>query len=325
MRPSRVRASKMIAMDALRDGKRKMPVGGDHPAADSDAPLPEFAGRLAGIQGVSPAWSVILRTTLIGAGQGLFLAVFAVDLLKAEAAKSLVLAACGVTLLLLAGGLVASFFHPGRPERVWRAASQWRTSSWLSREAIVLRAFMGSVVLYGALQFLEAERTFVVAAGMAAAELCVALFVCTAMIYACRKFLQEWHTPLTLVNFLLLGSASGLTLSVPVAVLAYAQFAGVLALAAFIVGAAAYLGRCISLLRNARLRPKSTTAKFFRGRPDRVLRAVRWTFLLLAFPLPAWLLGWGGGSLQVFIAAFAIQFAGLLAERWLFFAEAMHP
>lgn len=298
---------------------------------------------------MKPAWSVILLTTLIGAGQGLFLAVFFVDFLKADVAKPLVLAACGVTLLLLAGGLVASFFHLGRPQRAWRAASQWRTS-WLSREVIVLPAFMGSVFLYGALQFLEAERAFVVAAGIAAAVLCVALFVCTAMIYACLKFLQEWHTPLTLVNYLLLGTASGFTLSVPIAVLAYPQFAGVLALAAVIIGAAAYLVRCLSLLRNARLRPKSTTAsaigidhprivqkaqgfmggsfntrEFFHGRPDRVVRAVRWAFLVLAFPLPAWLLGWGGGSLQVFIAAFAIQFAGLLAERWTFFAEAKHP
>ena len=59
----------------------------------------------------------------------------------------------GVTLLLLAGGLLASFFHLGRPERAWRAASQWRTS-WLSREVIVLPAFMGIVFVYGALHLL---------------------------------------------------------------------------------------------------------------------------------------------------------------------------
>ncbi len=292
---------------------------------------------------------MILLTTLIGAGQGLFLAVFAVDLLKAEAAKSLVLAACGVTLLLLAGGLIASFFHLGRPERAWRAASQWRTS-WLSREVIVLPAFMGAVAMYGLSVLFAIERKVSLLIGAGGAIICIALFVCTAMIYACLKFLQEWHTPLTLVNYLLLGTASGFTLSVPMAVLAYPQFAGVLALAATIIGAAAYLVRCISMLRNARLRPKSTTAsaigidhpriaqkaqgfmggsfntrEFFHGRPDRVVRAVRWAFLLLAFPLPAWLLGWGGGSLQVFVAAFALHFAGLLAERWIFFAEAKHP
>ena len=296
-----------------------------------------------------PAWSVILLTTLIGAGQGLFLAVFGVDLLKGSAAKTLVIAACGVSLLLLAGGLVASFFHLGHPERAWRTASQWRTS-WLSREVIVLPAFMGLVFVYGALHVLESERIFILITGFAASVLCIALFVCTAMIYACLKFLQEWHSPLTLINYFLLGSASGMTLAVPLAVFAYPQFAGPLSLAAFGLGAAAWLARCASLLRNARLRPKSTlasaigvdhprivqkaqgfmggsfnTREFFHGRPDRVVRAVRWAFLILAFPVPGWLLGWGGGSLQAYIAAFAIQFAGLLAERWTFFAEARHP
>jgi DMSO reductase anchor subunit len=298
---------------------------------------------------MKPAWSVILLTTLIGAGQGLFLAAFFVDVLRADAAKTLVVASCSVSLALLAGGLLASFFHLGRPERAWRAASQWRTS-WLSREVIVLPAFMGTVLLYGILTFLGKDRALVVASGSLGAALCIGLFVCTAMIYACLKFLQEWHTPLTVINFLLLGTASGFTLAVPVAVLAYPQFAGVLALAAVLIGTLGYLARCATLVRNARLRPKSTlataigidhpriaqkaqgfmggsfnTREFFHGRPDRVVRAARWTFLILALPAPAWLLGWGGGSLHAFLAAFALQFAGLLAERWTFFAEARHP
>ena len=287
-----------------------------------------------------PAWSVILLTTLIGAAQGLFLVVLAVDASR-PTPRDFVFVSCAVSLVLLASGLVASFFHLGRPERAWRAGSQWRTS-WLSREVIVLPAFMGMVAVYGLSGSLIA--------GAVAAVLCVSLFVCTGMIYACLPFLQEWRSPLTLINFFLLGVASGLTLSVPLAVLYYPQFAGPLALGAFGLGAVAWLARIASLVRNFRLRPKSTTAsaigidhprisqkaqgfmggsfntrEFFHGRPDRVVHAVRWTFLVLAFPVPAWLLGWGGGSLQVFAAAFAIQFAGLLAERWIFFAEAKHP
>jgi len=288
-----------------------------------------------------PAWSVILLTTMIGAAQGLFLTAFSLHLAKGEAAKPFVVASCVVSLGLLVGGLIASFFHLGRPERAWRAASQWRTS-WLSREVIVLPAFMGMVAVY------VLSGSFI--AGAVAAVLCIALFICTGMVYACLPFLQEWRSPLTLVNFFLLGTASGLTLSVPLAILFYPQFAGPLALGAFGLGAVAWLARIASLVRNARLRPKSTTAsaiginhprivqkaqgfmggsfntrEFFHGRPDRVLRAVRWTFLVFAFPVPGWLLGWGGGSLQVFVAAFVIQFAGLLAERWIFFAEAKHP
>jgi DMSO reductase anchor subunit len=67
------------------------------------------------------------------------------------------------------------------------------------------------------------------------------------------------------------------------------------------------------------------TREFFHGRPALMLRVVRWSFLILLFPLPGWLLGWGGGSFTSFCAAFALQFAGLLAERWYFFAEARHP
>jgi DMSO reductase anchor subunit len=243
---------------------------------------------------MKPAWSVIFLTTLVGTGQGLFLAAFIVDLLRAGAATTLVFSSCSVTFLLL-----ASYFVLGGPERAWRVAAQWR-SAWLSREVIVLPAFMGMVLMYGAIHFPDGGRPWALAAGLAASILCVALFVCTGMIHARPKTVSRWHRMLTPVNFLLLGIASGVTLSVPVAVLALPQFAGVLSLAAFSIGAIAYLVRCATLTRD--VRP----------------RTARWTFLILAFPVPGLLLGWGGGSLPICVAAFAIQFAGLLAERLLF-------
>ncbi|MGD8547478.1 MAG: dimethyl sulfoxide reductase anchor subunit, partial [Thiohalophilus sp.] len=89
-----------------------------------------------------PAFSVIFLTTLIGTGQGLFLALFsgqlysAVNLLPAQSSSFYVTGSI-LAMLLLIGGLAASFFHLGHPERAWRAASQWRTS-WLSREVIIL-------------------------------------------------------------------------------------------------------------------------------------------------------------------------------------------
>ncbi len=117
-----------------------------------------------------PALSVLLLTTLLGAGQGLFLALFAVDVC---ALAGLVPPQDGhwfyahgslLALVFLGAGLVASFFHLGRPERAWRAATMWRTS-WLSREVIVLPAFMGLVFLYGIAHFAEtrsAPSTFAV-------------------------------------------------------------------------------------------------------------------------------------------------------------------
>ena len=55
---------------------------------------------------------------------------------------------------LVIGGLMASFFHLGHPERGWRAIARWRTS-WLSREVIVLPAFMGMTALYGLVHYLD--------------------------------------------------------------------------------------------------------------------------------------------------------------------------
>ncbi|TAN54105.1 MAG: DMSO reductase, partial [Betaproteobacteria bacterium] len=92
-----------------------------------------------------PAWSVVLLTTLLGAGQGLFLALYGADLYdaargRASLAPLFVAAAVAGSLALAGAGLAASFFHLGRPERAWRSAAMWRTS-WLAREVIALPLF----------------------------------------------------------------------------------------------------------------------------------------------------------------------------------------
>lgn len=297
---------------------------------------------------MNPAWSVIVFTTLAGAGQGLYIALYAAELAR-PAPPAFQLAGAALALALLGAGLAASFFHLGRPVRAWRAAARWRTS-WLSREVLALAAFMAAVAAWAAAHALGLPRAETLAIGALAAALDVALFLCTGMIYACLSFVREWATPLTPVNFALAGTASGLTLSVPLAVLAHPPFAGPLALAAFVLAALAWLARGAAFLRNARLRPVATTAsaigvahprvvqisqgftagafntrEFFHGRPAGVLSAARWIFVVFFFPVPGWLLGWGGGTLGAYLAALLAQFAALIAERWLFFAEVRHP
>ena len=85
-----------------------------------------------------PASSVIIFTTLSGAGYGLM--VWLTVLQKIMEGESTVnatgiLSGIGVAFILVTIGLLASTFHLGRPERSWRAFTQWRTS-WLSREGI---------------------------------------------------------------------------------------------------------------------------------------------------------------------------------------------
>ncbi|HEX8987770.1 MAG TPA: DmsC/YnfH family molybdoenzyme membrane anchor subunit [Rhodocyclaceae bacterium] len=315
-----------------------------------------------------PAFSVIFLTTLIGAGQGLFLALFTAqtyalfDLLPKQDDYAFYAQGSALALLFLAGGLVASFFHLGRPERAWRSATQWRTS-WLSREVIVLPAFMGTVFLYGVAHLLEwkpavaalpggAAVDATVVLGAVATVLAFALYLCTGMIYACIRFLREWHTPLTVINYLLLGTASGFTLAAAFAAWvapALVQFFGGWALILVTLG---LVGRSWSLVRNRRLKPKSTpqsaigvkhprvvqsaqgfmggsfnTREFFHGASARALRSVKWLFLVAAFIVPALLLmrGLSDAASGVLALAFAIQYLGLIAERWFFFAEANHP
>ncbi len=70
----------------------------------------------------------------------------------------------------------------------------WRTS-WLSRECLCLPAFLACAFAYGVAHWFGWPSSLAIGAlGVLASG---ALFVCTAMIYACLRFLQEWATPLT--------------------------------------------------------------------------------------------------------------------------------
>ena len=118
-------------------------------------------------------------------------------------------------MLLLCGvGLLAATFHLGHPLRAWRAVMVWRTS-WLSREVIMLPAFMAVVALWGGLQWLGGTPSMLIAA--VASVLAVGLFICTGMIYAAVSVIREWASPLTPLCFGLLGQASGLMLAAALA------------------------------------------------------------------------------------------------------------
>ena len=316
---------------------------------------------------MNPAFSVIFLTTLIGVGQGLFLALFTqqsyalFDFLPHQDARFYGWGSV-LALVFTMAGLIASFFHLGRPMRAWRSATQWRTS-WLSREVIVLPAFMGILFLYGASHLSGFDPVLVilpgglninatVALGGVGTVLAFALFVSTGMIYACLRFLQEWHSPLTVINFILLGSASGFTLATLYASGFAPSQAGFMGGWAIIITMLGLLGRSASLWRNARLRQKSTTQtaigirhprivqkaqgamggsfntrEFFHGKSAAFVGRVKAGFLLFAFAVPLLILAVNltHASILLLWGAFVSQYLGLLAERWYFFAEARHP
>ena len=107
-----------------------------------------------------------------------------------------------------------------------------------------------------------------------------------------------------------------------------------------------------SLWRNATLKPKSTpqsatglkanrvvqkhmgmsagsfnTREFFHGASDLAVRQVRLLMHGLGFGLPLLLVGYAqaSGAHWAWWAAVGTMVPGLLAERWLFFAQARHP
>src|SRR5947207_11679737 len=83
-----------------------------------------------------PALSIVFFTSASGAGFALLLLLgLGVPLELLPADPWFGFAGLATAFVLAAGGLVSSVFHLGRPERAWRAFSQWR-SSWLSREGV---------------------------------------------------------------------------------------------------------------------------------------------------------------------------------------------
>ena len=318
---------------------------------------------------MNPAFSVIFLTTLIGMGQGLFLAIYTqqvysvLDVVqKIETNTDMFFGiASAVSLLLLVLGLIASIFHLGHPERAWRSASQWRTS-WLSREVIILPIVMGLVFLYALIYIMQWNLTIMsigsksinlsLIIGAIATIAVFSLFIATGMIYACLKFLQEWHSPLTVINYILLGAASGFTLATLIAAYKQPELLSFFAGWSIVLILLAFIFRSASMIRNKNLRPKSTlqtaigirhneikqksmgfmggsmnTRDFSHGKSHFFLRSIKTIFIIMVFIIPLCIL-----SISLFQAstlllgiAMVSMYLGLMAERWYFFAEGNHP
>ena len=154
-----------------------------------------------------PAPSVILFTTLSGIGFGLL--VF-LGLGLPLVTGWLAFAFFALAYLLAIGGLLASTFHLGHPERALKAFSQWQTS-WLSREAWAAVGALLVMGVYGAgLVFLDLRLPIL---GVIGTVLSLATVYCTSMIYAQLKTVPRWNIPLTPVLFISLSLAGGALLS----------------------------------------------------------------------------------------------------------------
>ena len=299
-----------------------------------------------------PAFSILFFTTLAGAAQGLLVALALAQIAGVAADGNFVLRAVGLGVALLLAGLAASFLHLGHKMRAWRAVLMWRTS-WMSREVIVMPAYIALAALWWLALYTGSDSALARALPWAVVAGALVLWYCTAMIYACLRFIQEWAHWSTVANFILIGLASGSALACALAASA-GQSALLAALAPWTTLATllAALSRWHSLRRNAALRPVSTlqsatgiqarklvqksmgmsagafnTREFFHGASQLALRNVRWTFVLGLFVLPLALQLCALTSAATWPWAWAalLQAPSLIAERWVFFAQAKHP
>jgi DMSO reductase anchor subunit len=301
-----------------------------------------------------PALSVIFFSTATGAGYGLL------ALLGASAAFGLLppdlplgLVSLGLALGLISSGLVASTGHLGHPERAWRAFSQWR-SSWLSREGVaaVVTYLPAGVFAIGWI-LLGQTNGWIGVTGLLAAAGAAMTVSMTGMIYASLKPIAEWHTPFTLPAYLIYSAMTGLTLLNAI-LQGFGLGSGIL------IGLAALGTLCgwgwkrATWRHNADLSDLPTVnsatglaqgsvhsmqwphternyllkemgfriARKHKERLRRIMQILAFAVPLVLFAVALVMPGWIAAAASILAAP--IQLAGMLVERWLFFAEATH-
>lgn len=279
-----------------------------------------------------PAPSVIIFTTFSGLGFGL-LAWLGLGL--PTVTGWVAFAFFALAYLLAVGGLAASAFHLGRPERALKAFTQWRTS-WLSREAWVSVITLIVMAIYGAgLVFFDARWSVL---GWIGALCCLATVFTTSMIYASLKAIPRWNMALTPVLFLVLSAAGGALLAgQQVAAIWLLALAGIVQIATWIWGDGALarsgtdMASATGLGHIGQVRafepPHTGTNYLLRefayqvGRRHAQRLRVIAILLMVVVPIALLLLSLGHAVAAVAVVSHAV---GVLVARWLFFAQAEH-
>lgn len=279
-----------------------------------------------------PAPSVILFSTLSGLGFGLL---FWLGLGMPDVTGWVAFVFLVIAYLLAVGGLLASTFHLGHPERALRAFTQWR-SSWLSREGLAAVAALLVMALFGAgLVFLGVGWTLV---GLVGAALSLGTVFTTSMIYGQLGTVPRWHTPLTPVMFLSISLAGGALLAGQMQwATGLLVLAGLVQVGYWVQGDRALAGSGTDLATATGLgsigavrafEPPHTGSNYLLremvyvvGRRHSVkLRAIA---LVLMVAVPVALLAL---PFNHYFAALTVvsHLGGVAVSRWLFFAEAEH-
>ncbi|WP_170364299.1 dimethyl sulfoxide reductase anchor subunit family protein [Ruegeria arenilitoris] len=279
-----------------------------------------------------PAPSVILFTTLSGLGFGLL---FFLGLGFPNVSGWVAFVFFAIAYALSVGGLMASTFHLGHPERALKAFTQWKTS-WLSREGwcAVLALLVMGLYAIGVI-FLDQRWSGL---GLIGSLLSLATVFTTSMIYTQLKTIPRWNLTLTPVMFLSFSVAGGallagqtafaiplLLIAALVQILYWRSGDQALANSGTNLGTATGLGDRGSVRA---FEPPHTGTNYLlrefvhvvgRKHADK-LRAISFA---LAFVVPVGLLILPFNHLVGALAVLS-HMAGIATSRWLFFAQAEH-
>jgi len=279
-----------------------------------------------------PAPSVILFSTLSGLGFGLL---FWLGLGLPDVTGWVAFAFFAIAYLLAVGGLLASTFHLGHPERAIKAFTQWR-SSWLSREGLAAVAALIIMAVFGAgLVFLGTRWAII---GLAGSLLSLGTVFTTSMIYAQLKTVPRWHMPLTPAMFLSISLAGGALLAGQKDwAMGLLVLAGIVQVGHWILGDRAFTGSGTTLATATGLgtigdvrafEPPHTGSNYLLREMTYVVgrkhsAKLRVISLVLMAVLPVALLTLPFTHVIAVVAVLS-HLAGVATSRWLFFAEAEH-
>jgi DMSO reductase anchor subunit len=299
---------------------------------------------------MKPALSVIFFTVASGAGLGLLIWLAAAVVVSAPIDARNFGFAMVTSAILVTAGLLSSTLHLANPKHAWQSFRRFG-SSWLSREAVL------AVLLFPAGLWFATQGSRggwqATAAAVVIILLAIAVLLSTAMIYACLRTVPHWNNWQTRNGMPWYGLMTGGLLMLAIMPLQIAERPLRLVVIALLLGGLAIKYSYFVSYRkmgesapsanealklglepgsgkiNARVRLLDVghahgtflTREFgYEVSRSRVL-GLRLFALGAGFLLPVVVLLWWRSYVWLVVAS---SIAGLLVERWLFFAEARH-
>ena len=304
-----------------------------------------------------PAFSVIFFTVTSGAGYGLIsllsLCQFSHYGIFLDKSTFFITAAVAISLFTM--GLISSTFHLANPKNAWRAFMRFRTS-WLAREGLLAILFYPLLFLYLYLTYIDFQiENFILMQffSFIIFIFAVVIIYCTGMIYACLKTIPQWNTFWTPINYISIGIFLGGLIFFFILdlynyeVSLYKSYLLVFIILAFVLKALYYFNirtprHNIGQATNAAIKLKDTkvrlldvghtggtflTDEFGYKVAEKKLFRVKLFSMIGGFLMPFILIyihSFIYENLVICFMAIFLAFFGMVAERWLFFAQAKH-